>query len=400
MIVPSDTCDVLIVGGGPAGATCAWRLQQSGVDARVLDRATFPRDKVCAGWITPQVVESLELNLDKYRIGRVLQPITSFRVDVLDGHVRRDRAVRVDYEQPVSYGIRRCEFDAFLLRRCGAPTQEGVTIHSIKRDGGDWVLNNRYRARVLVGAGGHFCPVARYVRLNHADRENDTELRIVIAQEVEYELFGSAARCQIEPGIPELFFYPDLRGYAWCFRKGNWLNIGLGREGERNLSRWRDKFVGWLVGQKRIPKPPRGSFKGHAYRLNSASVNAATDDGIILIGDAAGLANPHSGEGIRPAIESALIAAHTIAAANDRRCNELASRFNQRLSQRFGHASKCADSPLVPVCLRNWLARKLLRRRRFVRGVVLDDWFLNRSTPALKLSPPVSSETAGTGVRP
>lgn len=400
MIVPSHTCDVLIVGGGPAGSTCAWQLQQLGVEVRILDRAAFPRDKVCAGWITPQVVESLELDLDEYRIGRVLQPIKSFRVGVLDGNAQRDRAVRVDYEQPVSYGIRRCEFDEYLLRRSAVPIQEGVTIHSVKRDGEHWLLNNRYRARVLVGAGGHFCPVARHIRLNQADKSHDTESRIVIAQEVEYELPGYAAGCQIEPGIPELFFYPDLKGYAWCFRKGNWLNIGLGREGERNLSCCRDDFVQWLVGQKRISEPPVGSFKGHAYRLNSASVNAVADDGMILIGDAAGLANPHSGEGIRPAIESALIAAHTIATADDWQSNAMAIRFNERLSQRFGNARKDAESSLVPMCLRNWLARNLLRRHRFVRGVVLDDWFLNRSTPALKLNPPVSNAVAATGVCP
>ena len=50
-------CDVLIVGGGPAGSTCAWKLRRPGLDVVVWDRQTFPRDKVCAGWITPQVVD-------------------------------------------------------------------------------------------------------------------------------------------------------------------------------------------------------------------------------------------------------------------------------------------------------------------------------------------------------
>ena len=50
-----DSCDVLVVGGGPAGSACAWKLRQAGLDVIVMDRAAFPRDKVCAGWITPQV---------------------------------------------------------------------------------------------------------------------------------------------------------------------------------------------------------------------------------------------------------------------------------------------------------------------------------------------------------
>jgi flavin-dependent dehydrogenase len=62
---PMDTCDVLIVGGGPAGSACAWALHRAGVDTVVMDRATFPRDKVCAGWITRQVIAELDLDTDE-----------------------------------------------------------------------------------------------------------------------------------------------------------------------------------------------------------------------------------------------------------------------------------------------------------------------------------------------
>ena len=54
-----DSCDVLIVGGGPAGSTCARQLAKAGCDVLVMDKSAFPRDKVCAGWITPAVIESL-----------------------------------------------------------------------------------------------------------------------------------------------------------------------------------------------------------------------------------------------------------------------------------------------------------------------------------------------------
>ena len=77
------TCDVLVVGGGPAGSACAWRLARSGLDVVVVDSAAFPRDKVCAGWITPQVIADLDLDLDDYRRGRTLQPITGFRTGLI-----------------------------------------------------------------------------------------------------------------------------------------------------------------------------------------------------------------------------------------------------------------------------------------------------------------------------
>ena len=58
--------DVAIIGGGPAGSTCAWKLRQAGVDVVVLDRESFPRTKLCAGWITPKVVEDLEFDTSAY----------------------------------------------------------------------------------------------------------------------------------------------------------------------------------------------------------------------------------------------------------------------------------------------------------------------------------------------
>ena len=61
-----DACDVLIVGGGPAGSSCAWGLRGSGLDVAILDRQTFPRDKICGGWITPQVMSELGIDPAEY----------------------------------------------------------------------------------------------------------------------------------------------------------------------------------------------------------------------------------------------------------------------------------------------------------------------------------------------
>ncbi|HEY7058153.1 MAG TPA: FAD-dependent oxidoreductase, partial [Vicinamibacterales bacterium] len=80
------TCDVLIVGGGPGGSSCAWALARAGVDVVVIDRARFPRDKICAGWITPPVIDALELDPTAYAgAGLTIQPMTGFRTGVVDG---------------------------------------------------------------------------------------------------------------------------------------------------------------------------------------------------------------------------------------------------------------------------------------------------------------------------
>jgi flavin-dependent dehydrogenase len=144
-------CDVLIVGGGPAGSTCAWKLRRSGLRVVVMDAKRFPRDKVCAGWITPQILETLEIDPDDYAKESVLQPFRGFEVGRLGG-----RSTRVTYSEVVSYGIRRCEFDTRLLLRCGAELRQGEPLRSLVREGVAWLANGELRAKLVVGAGGHF----------------------------------------------------------------------------------------------------------------------------------------------------------------------------------------------------------------------------------------------------
>ena len=197
------TCDVLIVGGGPAGSTCAWALRRAGLDVAVVDAASFPRDKVCAGWITPQVVTALNLDVEEYRRGRTFQPITGFRVGLIDS----GDDVRTAYSSQVSFGIRRCEFDHYLLQRSEARLQLGVRVANLRRHRGRWVVNESVEAPMLVGAGGHFCAVARML--------NGTPDRaaVVAAQEVEFAIDdGEASSYPVDPEQPELYFSPDLAG--------------------------------------------------------------------------------------------------------------------------------------------------------------------------------------------
>ena len=153
-------CDALIVGGGPAGSTCARTLRQAGWNVVVMDRATFPRNKVCAGWVTPGVFRLLDLDPAEYRAtGLTIQDITGFRTSVMGGG-----AVETRYPRIISYAIRRFEFDDFLLRRAHVCVRSSTPLTSLERRGDAWVANGGITARVVVGAGGHFCPVARHIR--------------------------------------------------------------------------------------------------------------------------------------------------------------------------------------------------------------------------------------------
>ncbi len=391
-----ETCDVLIVGGGPSGSSCAWKLRQSGLNVVILDKAQFPRHKVCAGWITPPVIDELKLDIDDYGQRLVLQPITRFLTGLIGG-----REVETSYDKVVSYGIRRCEFDDYLLRRSAAHLRLGETFRSIRREGTEWVVNDALRAPIVIGAGGHFCPVARHFQTaskvstetsskhdEHSTANGERpELPVVMAQEVEFEMTAAQLeRCTVQPERPELFFCPDLKGYGWIFRKGNWLNIGLGREGEEHLSAHVNAFVEILKQSGKIPLDIPGPFRGHAYKLRTALPNRVVPEGILLIGDAAGLADQQSGEGIRPAIESGLLAAATIIEVQRSEHGKLAPVLAGKMRARFGSTSTTNRlTACIPNAMTQLAARWLMRSPWFTRRVLLDHWFLHAETPLLRV---------------
>jgi len=364
-------CDVLIVGGGPGGSSCAWRLRRAGFDVVVVDRARFPRDKTCAGWVTPAVLSSLQIRRDDYATSRVLQPIIGFRTSAMNG-----RELETRYHEVVSFGIRRFEFDHYLLQRSGACVYDGVAA-APQRTNGRWVVNGEVSAPVLVGAGGHFCPVARAIG---AARRGEAA---VVAQEIEVELDPSqSTACAIAEDTPELYLCPDLKGYGWCFRKQGFLNVGLGRLDPRELTRHVAAFVGWVKRAKKIPPDVPDDWRGHAYLLYETTRRDPVGDGVLLVGDAAGLAYAQSGEGIRTAVESGLLAADTIIAAAGEYSAARLGGYRDRLQDRFGAATGGVSS-FMPGPVTALVGRSLLRTRWFTRHVFLDRWFLHAHVPPL-----------------
>jgi menaquinone-9 beta-reductase len=365
------SCDALIVGGGPAGATCARQLVRAGLDVLVMDKHPFPRDKVCAGWITPAVIESLELDCADYAQGRVLQPIHGFHTGIIG-----EAPVETRYSSAVSFGIRRCEFDDYLLRRSGARLRLGEPMRSMARDGNGWLVNGDIRTPLVVGAGGHFCPVSR--KLGTQPGQGKTAETVVCAQEIEFPLpADQRSACAVDSDIAQLYFCPDLKGYGWCFPKGNYLNIGLGREDSHRLPEQIEQFRLWLQQRGCIPRELPGRFYGHAYLLYPTSHRKLSDDGVLVIGDAAGLAYPQSGEGILPAVESALIAAQVIRdAAQDYRQHKL-EPYIKRLTERFGERNRRVAHTWLPQTVRQKLAGQLMASGWFARHVVIDRWFLH-----------------------
>ena len=357
-------CDALIVGGGPAGSTCARFLTQAGWDVLVIDRARFPRDKVCAGWVTPGVFRLLDLDPAEYRAtGLTIQEIRGFRTSVI-GH----RAVETRYPRIVSYAIRRCEFDDFLLQRSKARVLAGTPLASLARRGDLWVANGDISAPIVIGAGGHFCPVARQLR-GGADG-----VRPVVAKEAEFAIEDGGSH--VAADMPELFFCRDLQGYGWCVRKGQYLNVGLGRRDQGDLNPHIQDFIGFLERNGLARRASLVRWCGHAYLASGTGPRPLVGEGALVAGDAAGLAYPESGEGIKPAVESGRLAADTLIASGGRAGRDDLLSYEAEVRRRYPAARRTPQALAGAI---EALGRALLRSPAFTRHVLIDRWFLRES---------------------
>ncbi len=369
-----NSCDVLIVGGGPAGSTCAGKLREAGLDVMLLDKEIFPRSKPCAGWITPAVLSELKIDREEYSRGRVLQEINGFRTGLMNGP-----EVVTRYGKTVSYGIRRCEFDHYLLQRSAVRQLLGEPLATLTRHDNWWLANGRIRARLVVGAGGHFCPVARLLGAKIGSED------VIVAQTAEFAMNRDQERlCRIPADTPGLFFSRDMKGYGWLFRKGRFLNVGLGRIDREHLSRHMQEICSFFAQKGYLGSGFSVRFQGHAYRLfERQGGRNCVSDGALLIGDSAGLSHPQSGEGILPAIESALLASDTILTANGDYRRENLEPYTIRLTSHFGNSGM--DIPPSPISsgIMRFLGARLLSSSWFTRNILLDRCFLHTNQQAI-----------------
>ena len=301
--------EVIIVGGGPAGATCAWALRRQGVACVVLEREPFPRVKLCAGWITPDVFRDLELDPSDYPHG--LTRLGGLRLSV--GGLK----LRLPSRQ---MAIRRVEFDDFLLRRADVPVHTHSVRDIVRLDEG-YSIDGRFFGRYLVGAGGTHCPVARTFFDNVDPRPTES---LIVTQEEEFPYqVADDAGVGLRAHACHLWFFEDgLPGYAWYVPKvGGYVNVGVGgnarvlkARGDRIQRHW-DRLVSHLdalnLVQDHAYEP-----RGHAYYLRRPTCQVQVGHAFV-VGDAAGLATADMGEGIAPAIRSGLLVADAIVSGHD-----------------------------------------------------------------------------------
>ena len=300
----------LIVGGGPAGSTCAWRLRQAGLDVIVVGRRRHFRATRCAP-AGSRRRSSTALRLDTRDVrggGRTFQPITGFRVGLIGGRDATRVALRPSGQlrhpplrvRSLSAAARRRAADA---RRAASRASAGTAAQ--------WIVNDAIRAPLLVGAGGSCCPVARMIERHRRAAAARRRARSGVARR------RRRARARSRPSrrCRSCSSAAICKATAGACAKAT-TSTSASAVSIRDRCRRRRPI-------RRIPRgdrqDPAGIFRGGgaATRMPSTRRRAGRmiDDGVVLIGDAAGVADPQSGEGIRQAIESGLLAADTIVEA-------------------------------------------------------------------------------------
>jgi geranylgeranyl reductase family protein len=364
--------DVIIMGAGPAGSTAARILAAAGFDVLIIDKDVFPRDKPCAGWVSPLALNLAGIDPKEYKQDKTLISFSSLVIWDANNVPRK-----VAFKKTLGYGIIRSEFDTTLLHHTnGASLKEGTRITSLERDTDGVLLNDRFKAPVVIGAGGHHCPVAK--KFGEIKKHEKEIVAIVSESRIGRQ---SIKEHTVYPDIPEIIFNDDGSGYGWYFPKGEYLNIGIGTIAPKKIHSYKNHLLRKLDERGRLPDPersPLSPFKGHAYKLCKITPRKLVSDRILLVGDAGGMAYNMSGEGIGPAIFSGVAAAETIIAAKGAYSAEQLHTYRKKIYTKFGRpypASAVTLLSLIPANLLTLLQEIAVGSSVGRREIISKRWF-------------------------
>jgi geranylgeranyl reductase family protein len=290
-------CDVIVIGAGVAGSSAAFHVANAGLNVLVLEKEKLPRYKTCGGGVIKRAAELLPFSIDPV----VEQKLS--RVDIFDHdnnlHFMEER------KDPLTFMVMRADFDNFILSKA---VEKGAVVHDDSEvigleNFGDYVdvktRNDNFRARFVIAADGATGISAKCLGVkNKLVKVPALEIETIVNENIS-NLYNSAAR--FDYGLIPF-------GYAWVFPKKKHLSIGAAfmKKTNQSLHIWLDKYFDILgIQEKDILAKEK-----HGYLIPLALKRGSCCSGRVLFaGDALGLADPITAEGISYAIESGQLAA-------------------------------------------------------------------------------------------
>jgi len=314
--------DVIVVGAGPAGSTAAKFLADKKLSVLLLDKKTFPRDKICAGWLNARAVEDFPYLKDG--LGDVVEApfygITFYNCGM-------SKHTEYSQDEPAGYLTMRVKLDAWLKDyavRAGAEFAGGCMVNEVTHDREGVTVRCDggavHTAKAVIGADGVSSRVARRTGLNPGWQNH--QLVICVNEDIPCppetirQYFGDEPRIMMSIG------YSMIAGYAWVFPKRNHICVGIGGRvvSTKNIALIFSNFFADVKRLGIIPPdlqwtetPPAMDPAGAAAMLSEEQ--AIAEGRVLLVGDAGGFSSGNTGEGIYPGMLSARCAAEAVAAA-------------------------------------------------------------------------------------
>ncbi|MFL6055519.1 MAG: geranylgeranyl reductase family protein [Actinoallomurus sp.] len=324
---PETEADVIVVGAGPAGSTTAYHLAQTGLNVLLLEKTTFPREKVCGDGLTPRAVKQLiKMGVDLDAPGW----IRNQGLRIIGGGIRLELPWP-DLASYPNYGLvrTRMDFDQILAERAvaaGAKLRMNTTVTGpvlddrtgritgvvAKTDDGEVT----FKAPLVVAADGNSTRLSLAMGLRKRD---DRPIGVAVRR---YYTSPRHDDDYLESWLELWDGDRLLPGYGWIFGVGDGTsNVGLGllntSESFKNVD-YRALLRGWLAGMPEewgyAEENATGPVRGAALPMGFNRTPHYTR-GLLLVGDAGGMINPFNGEGIAYAMESGEMAAEVIAQA-------------------------------------------------------------------------------------
>ncbi len=369
-------CEIAILGAGPGGTACSFFLEKQGINHLIFDKAQFPRDKICGDAFSGKVVDILQ-KIDDDFVDEILQEelqIDSWGV-VFVAPNRKELRVpfkpnyNTSTDRAPGFIAKRKDFDNWFVTKLkkakGDQLKEGIAFTNFEKRENGWICQDakgeyQLKCKLLIAADGAQSQFAK--KIGGIEKENKhfaAGIRTYYSgvQDLDHENFI------------ELHFLKDfLPGYLWIFPLPNGLaNVGVGLRSDIvskkkiNLKQMLNDMVASdpILKQRFANAKIENDAKGFGLPLGSKQRNISGEN-YLLLGDAASLIDPFTGEGIGNAMISGMVAAQTIADSDDYSATSL-SVYDESIYRRLGEELKLS-SQLQRLAGQAWLFNMVVNK--------------------------------------